>query len=70
MTTARFGQALARLEDHRLLTGRGCYVDDISLPGMVHGFIVYSNAQPCPLSGQADIELASAERPSLTPSRP
>ena len=43
MTRAKFGQALPRVEDRRLLTGRGCYVDDISLPGMVHGVLIYSN---------------------------
>src|SRR5258705_1626224 len=43
MTTARFGQALPRIEDRKLLTGRGCYVDDIDLPGITHGILVYSN---------------------------
>jgi len=43
MTDGKFGQALARVEDRKLLTGRGCYVDDISLPGMTHGVLVYSS---------------------------
>ncbi|HET6964098.1 MAG TPA: xanthine dehydrogenase family protein molybdopterin-binding subunit [Acidimicrobiales bacterium] len=30
------------MEDPRLLTGRGCYVDDISLPGMLHAAFVRS----------------------------
>lgn len=30
------GQRVARKEDPRLLTGRGQYVDDISVPGMLH----------------------------------
>lgn len=36
-TAARYvGARVARLEDPRLLTGRGRYLDDIVLPGMVH----------------------------------
>ena len=42
MTFAKFGQALPRVEDRKLLTGQGCYIDDISLPGLTHGVIVYS----------------------------
>lgn len=37
INAARFiGQRLPRKEDARLLTGRGTYVDDIVLPGMLH----------------------------------
>jgi carbon-monoxide dehydrogenase large subunit len=43
MTKAKFGQALPRVEDRTLLTGRGRYVDDIALPNMAHGVVVYSN---------------------------
>jgi carbon-monoxide dehydrogenase large subunit len=43
MTYGKFGQALPRVEDRKLVTGRGCYVDDIAFPGMVHGVLVYSN---------------------------
>jgi carbon-monoxide dehydrogenase large subunit len=43
MTYAKFGQALPRVEDRKLLTGSGRYVDDISLPGIAHGMLVYSN---------------------------
>ena len=43
MSIAKFGQALPRVEDRKLLTGRGCYVDDINLPGQAHGVIVYSS---------------------------
>jgi len=40
---ARFvGQRLPRKEDARLLTGRGCYVDDVDLPGMLHCAFVRS----------------------------
>jgi len=30
------GASLRRFEDPPLITGRGCYVDDINLPGMLH----------------------------------
>jgi aerobic carbon-monoxide dehydrogenase large subunit len=36
------GQALKRKEDPRMITGRGRYVDDIMLPGMLHAAIVRS----------------------------
>lgn len=37
LTGARFvGQRLPRKEDVRLLTGRGTFIDDIMLPGMLH----------------------------------
>lgn len=34
---ARIGTSMLRVEDHKFLTGRGRYVDDIVLPGMLHG---------------------------------
>ncbi|HSV84474.1 MAG TPA: xanthine dehydrogenase family protein molybdopterin-binding subunit [Ramlibacter sp.] len=36
------GQSARRLEDRRFLTGRGQYIDDISLPRMAHGALVMS----------------------------
>jgi carbon-monoxide dehydrogenase large subunit len=42
MTYGKFGEALPRVEDRKLLTGRGCYVDDITLPGIAHGVLVHS----------------------------
>ena len=36
------GARISRVEDARLLTGRGTYVDDISLPGMLHACFVRS----------------------------
>lgn len=36
------GQHLPRKEDHRLLTGRGRYVDDIEVPGALHACFVRS----------------------------
>ena len=40
--TAYVGQSLKRKEDPRMITGRGRYVDDILLPGMLHAAIVRS----------------------------
>jgi carbon-monoxide dehydrogenase large subunit len=40
--TKLFGQALKRREDPRLITGKGNYVDDIKLPGMLHAAILRS----------------------------
>src|SRR3712207_2329487 len=40
--TRIFGQSLKRREDPRLITGRGNYVDDIKLPGMLHAAILRS----------------------------
>jgi carbon-monoxide dehydrogenase large subunit len=36
------GQPVRRKEDFRLLTGRGCFGDDIALPAMVHAVFVRS----------------------------
>ncbi|HEY8290339.1 MAG TPA: xanthine dehydrogenase family protein molybdopterin-binding subunit [Acetobacteraceae bacterium] len=36
------GQPVRRKEDRRLLTGKGCYVDDIVLPDMAHAVMVRS----------------------------
>ena len=36
------GQAMRRKEDPKMITGRGQYVDDIALPGMLHMAIVRS----------------------------
>ena len=36
------GQAVTRIEDDRLLTGRGQYVDDLDLPGALHLVLVRS----------------------------
>ena len=42
-TAGRYvGARVNRVEDARLLTGRGTYVDDISLPGMLHASFVRS----------------------------
>jgi len=43
LTAARYvGTRVHRVEDARLLTGHGTYVDDVSLPGMLHACFVRS----------------------------
>jgi carbon-monoxide dehydrogenase large subunit len=42
MTENRIGRSLRRLEDRRFLTGQGCYVDDIAVPGQLHGVVLRS----------------------------
>ena len=36
------GKSIRRVEDPRFLLGRGAYVDDITLPGMLHAAILRS----------------------------
>ncbi len=36
------GQPVRRKEDFRLLTGRGCFGDDVTLPGLAHAVVVRS----------------------------
>jgi carbon-monoxide dehydrogenase large subunit len=44
VSAARFvGQRVPRLEDARFLTGKGRYLDDIVVPGMLHAAFVRSN---------------------------
>lgn len=42
MTKFGFGQPVRRSEDPRFLTGRGCYLDDITVPGLAHGIFLRS----------------------------
>ena len=37
MTTRSVGARIPRNEDHRLLRGRGCFVDDVNPSGILHG---------------------------------
>ena len=41
-TTTMIGASIRRIEDPRLLCGKGSYVDDISLPGTLHAALVRS----------------------------
>ena len=51
------GSAVRRTEDARILTGRGCYVDDVRLPGMVHAAFVRS---PFPHAHIVNIDVTAA----------
>ncbi|HUJ67867.1 MAG TPA: xanthine dehydrogenase family protein molybdopterin-binding subunit [Acidimicrobiales bacterium] len=51
------GARVPRVEDARLLTGRGTYVDDIHLPGMLHAFFVRS---PHPRAAIRGIQVSEA----------
>ena len=42
MADGGIGTALTRREDHRFLTGRGAYVDDMNRPGQAHAALVRS----------------------------
>ncbi len=42
VTTRYAGTRVARVEDNRLLTGRGTFVDDVTRPGMLHACFVRS----------------------------
>ena len=42
MSASWFGQSIRRNEDARLLTGKGLFVDDVALPGMLHVAFVRS----------------------------
>ena len=37
------GQPVPRKEDPRLVRGRGCYTDDLALPGQLHAFVLRSS---------------------------
>ena len=42
MSRGHIGRSLRRLEDQRFLTGQGRYVDDIAVPGQLHGVVLRS----------------------------
>jgi aerobic carbon-monoxide dehydrogenase large subunit len=54
------GAATPRKEDERLLTGRGCYIDDIVVPGALHACFVrspHAHARIASIDLQAAIEM-------------
>ena len=53
------GHRVARVEDPRLLTGRGRYVDDVTVPGMLHAHFVRSPFAHAEIKG---IDVAAARR--------
>src|SRR6516162_7773105 len=42
MNGTHIGRSLRRLEDRRFLLGQGRYVDDVDLPGQLHGVVLRS----------------------------
>ncbi len=63
MATRYFGEPIRRNEDPRLLTGQALFVDDVELPGMLHGAFlrsVYAHAR----LGRVDVSRALA-RPGV-----
>jgi len=40
--TSPIGSSIKRREDHRLITGRGRYLDDLRVPGLLHAAVVRS----------------------------
>ena len=53
------GQSLRRVEDYRLLTGQSQFVDDMTLPGMLHAVVLRS---PHAHAAIMSIDVASARR--------
>jgi carbon-monoxide dehydrogenase large subunit len=53
------GSAVRRVEDPRILTGRGCYIDDIHVPGLVHAAFLRS---PVAHARVVEIDAAAARR--------
>ena len=51
------GSSVRRVEDRRLLTGRGRFVDDLQLPGMVHAAFVRS---PWPHARVTKVDVSAA----------
>ena len=52
-----FGQAVVRREDERLISGRGRYADDVSLPGLLRAVFVRS---PYPAAAIRSIDASAA----------
>ncbi len=59
MTKFGLAQSVRRVEDPRLLLGRGRYTDDIQLPGMLHGYVLRSPHAAARL-GRVDTAAAAA----------
>src|SRR5258708_30366878 len=57
MNGGHIGRSLRRLEDPRFLTGQGSYVDDMDLPGQLHGIVLRSPHGHAAIEG---IDTASA----------
>jgi aerobic carbon-monoxide dehydrogenase large subunit len=58
-TTRSVGTAALRVEDPRMLTGRGRYVDDVSLSGMLHAAFLRS---PFPHANINSVDVSAARK--------
>src|SRR5204862_721693 len=52
------GARVRRVEDRRLLTGEGCFVDDVSPGGVLHAAFLRS---PCPHARIRSIDVSAAQ---------
>jgi aerobic carbon-monoxide dehydrogenase large subunit len=59
MTVTAIGSAVRRKEDHRFITGKGQYTDDINRPGQTHAYFLRSPHAHATLN-KVDIAKASA----------
>jgi carbon-monoxide dehydrogenase large subunit len=57
------GKSVARLEDHKLLTGRALFTDDVDLPGMLHAAFLRSDEAHAIVRG-IDVS-AARQRPGV-----
>ena len=63
-TTGLIGASVHRVEDPVLLTGQGCFVDDIQLPGMLHMAVLrslYPHAKVISINTSAAREMPGVE---------
>ncbi len=63
MTTTGMGAAVRRKEDHRFITGKGNYTDDINRPGQAHAYFLRSPHAHA-TSASIDIDKAAAACPA------
>ncbi|WP_299452486.1 xanthine dehydrogenase family protein molybdopterin-binding subunit [uncultured Pigmentiphaga sp.] len=57
MSTQDVARAVERREDERFITGKGCFVDDVVRPGMLHAMVVRS-AYACAAIRSVDVSAA------------
>ncbi|MEJ2121556.1 MAG: xanthine dehydrogenase family protein molybdopterin-binding subunit [Alphaproteobacteria bacterium] len=60
MTDTGIGASVRRVEDQRFITGRGHYVDDITLPGQCHAVFIRSDQAHAELKSINTVQAASA----------
>jgi carbon-monoxide dehydrogenase large subunit len=65
--TGFIGRSVLRREDHRLLRGRGVFVGDLQLPGMLHAAIVRSDHAHARIVGIDTAAALPGRRPPACP---